>query len=154
MRIYPLRWSLRLAAPGALLGYFIAAALLAALPAAGKKSRIKNTPTNDIAEQVLRDLVSTPLGKTMPSVRWEFFLIDDNRIAASSDGDGKIFVTTGMARWYLGKVRGVWAVVLGHEMCHALIMNPAYWPGFERELEKAEQQASRFAYTGQTTSPS
>jgi hypothetical protein len=27
-------------------------------------------------------------------------------------------------------------------MGHALIMNPAYWPGFERELEKAEQQAT------------
>jgi hypothetical protein len=142
MRIYPLRWSLRLAAPGALLGYFIAAALLAALPAAGKKSRIKNTPTNDIAEQVLRDLVSTPLGKTMPSVRWEFFLIDDNRIQASSDGAGRIFVTTGLDRWYLGKVRGMWAAVLGHEVGHALILNPAFWSGFQAELEKAEQQAA------------
>src|SRR6516164_8158631 len=142
MRNCPLRWSLRLAAPGALLGYFIAAALLAALPAAGKKSRIKNTPTNDIAEQVLRDLVSTPLGKTMPSVRWEFFLIDDNRIQASSDGAGRIFVTTGLDRWYLGKVRGMWAAVLGHEVGHALILNPAFSWGFQAELEKAEQQAA------------
>jgi hypothetical protein len=136
------RWSRHPAARRAFLGCSIAAALLTALPAAGKKSRIKNTPTNHIAEQVLRDLVSTPLGKTMPSVRWEFFRIDDNRIQASSDGAGRIFVTTGLDRWYLGRVRGMWAAVLGHEVGHALILNPACWSGFQAELEKAEQQAA------------
>ncbi len=108
----------------------------------GEKSRIKNTPTTALAEQVLRGLLSTPLGKTMPLLPWEFFLIDDDHIGASSDGTGKIFVTTGMDRWYLGKVRGVWAAVLAHEMGHALILNPAYWSGFQAELEKAEQQAT------------
>jgi hypothetical protein len=135
------RCSHRVPAPGALLGCVITAALLATLLAGGQKSRIKNTPTTDLAEQLLRNLLSTPLGKTMPPLPWEFFLIDDDRIEASSDGAGKIFVTTGMSRWYLGKVRGVWAAVLAHEMGHALILHPAYWAGFQAELENAEQAA-------------
>ena len=141
MRKCPSPRSRRSAAPTAFLGC-IAAALLTALPAAGQKSRIKNTPTNDLAEHVLRDLLSTGLGKTMPQLSWEFFLINDDRIGASSDGAGRIFVTTGMNRWYLGKVRGVWAAVLAHEMGHALILNPAYWSGFQAELEKTEKEAA------------
>jgi hypothetical protein len=142
MRNYPPPCSGRLTTPRAVLGCCIAAVLLAALPAVGEKSRIKNTPTTALAEQVLRGLLSTPLGKTMPLLPWEFFLIDDDHIGASSDGAGKIFVTTGMDRWYLGKVRGVWAAALAHEMGHALILNPAYWTGFQAELEKAEQRAT------------
>jgi hypothetical protein len=141
VRNCPLRRSHWLAASRAFLGCCMAVGLLAALSAAGEKPRIKNTPTNDLAEQVLCDLLSTPLGKTMPPLHWEFFLIDDNRIEASSDGAGKIFVTTGMNRWYLGKVRGVWAAVLAHEVGHALILNPACWSGFQAELQKAERQA-------------
>ena len=131
----------RLSAPRALLGCWVAA-LVAPLSVAGGKSRIKGTPTNELAEQVLHDLLVTPLGKTLPPLPWEFFLIDDYRIGASSDGAGKIFVTTGMARWYLGKVRGVWAAVLGHEIGHALILNVAYWPGFQAELDKMKQRVA------------
>jgi hypothetical protein len=153
MRNYLPPWSRRLAAPGAVLGCSIAAVLLAALPAVGEKSRIRNTPTTALAEQVLRGLLSTPLGKTMPLLPWEFVLIDDDHIGASSDGTGKIFVTTGMDRWYLGKVRGVWAAVLAHEMGHALILNPAYWSGFQAELEKAEQQATGGRDASRVTKP-
>jgi hypothetical protein len=148
--------SRHLAAPRALPGWCIAAVVLAGLPAVaavGEKSRIKNTPTNDLAEQVLRGLVSTPLGKTLPPLPWEFFLIDDDHIGASSDGAGRIFVTTGMDRWYLGKVRGVWAAVLAHEIGHALILNPAYWPGFQAELQKAEQQAAGHKDLQRATQP-
>lgn len=119
----------------------MAAVLLASLPVAGAESRIKGTPTNELAEHVLHDLLVTRLGKTLPALPWEFFLMDDNRIGASSDGAGKIFVTAGMSRWYLGKVRGVWAAVLAHEIGHALILHPACWPGFQAELQKAKQQA-------------
>jgi hypothetical protein len=153
MRNCPPQRSYRPAAPTTRLGCCIAAVLLAVLPAGGEKSRITNTPTNDLAEQVLRDLLSTPLAKTMPPLRWEFFLIDDDHIEASSDGAGRIFVTTGMNRWYLGKVRGVWAAVLAHEMGHALILNPAYWSGFQAELEKAEQQAAGGREAPRVTSP-
>jgi hypothetical protein len=146
-------WSGRLTTPRAVLVCCIAAVLLAALPAVGEKSRIKNTPTTALAEQVLRGLLSTPLGKTMPLLPWEFFLIDDDHIGASSDGAGKIFVTTGMDRWYLGKVQGVWAAVLAHEMGHALILNPPYWSGFEAELEKAEQQATGGRDASRVTKP-
>ncbi len=120
----------------------IVAAAVAPVARGADESRITNTPTNELAEQVLHGLLSTPLGKTMPLVRWEFFLIDDNRISASSDGTGRIFVTAGMSRWYLGKVRGVWAAVLGHEIGHALILNPAYWPSFQAELDKMTQVAA------------
>jgi hypothetical protein len=147
------RQSRPLAAARAFLGGSIAVALLAAQPARGEKSRIKNTPTNDLAEQVLRNLLSTPLGKTMPPLPWEFFLIDDDHIEASSDGAGKIFVTTGMSRWYLGKVSGVWAAVLAHEMGHALLLNPAYWSGFQAALEKAEQQAAGAREASPATKP-
>jgi hypothetical protein len=132
----------RRASPGAFLGCWVVAALLARPPVRGEESRIKGTPTNGRAEEVLQHLLVTPLGKTLPLLRWEFFLIDDNRIGASSDGAGKIFVTAGMARWYLGKARGVWAAVLAHEIGHALILHPASWPGFQAELQKAKVQAA------------
>ncbi len=131
----------RLSSPRALLGCGVAAAFLASLPVAGAESRIRGTPTNELAERVLRDLLVTSLGKTLPPLPWELFLMDDNRIGASSDGAGNIFVTAGMTRWYLGKVRGVWAAVLAHEIGHALILHPACWPGFQTELQKAKQQA-------------
>ncbi len=143
----------RLATPRALLGCCVAAALLAPLLAAGEQTRIKGTPTNDLVERVLRDLLATPLGKTLPPLRWEFFLIDDYHIGASSDGTGKIFVTAGMTRWYLGKVRGMWAAVLAHEIGHGLILHPAYWPGFQAELEKAKQQVSGGHAAQATTEP-
>src|SRR6516165_3123686 len=101
MRNCPPRQSRRLAAPKVFLGCSIAAALLAALPALGKKSLIKNTPTNDIAEQVLRDPLATPLGETMPPLRCEFFLLEDARIEAAPVGAGTIFATSGGERWLL-----------------------------------------------------
>jgi hypothetical protein len=131
-----------LSASRTLLGCWVVAALLAPLPVAGEQSRIKCTPTNELAEQVLHDLLATPLGKTLPPLPWEFFLIDSYRIGASSDGAGKIFVTTGMTRWYLGKVRGVWAAVLAHEIGHAVILHPVCWAGFQAELQRAKQQAA------------
>jgi hypothetical protein len=132
----------RLAASAALVGYCVWSALLAPCLSAGEEARIKGTPTNDLADSVLHDVLKTPLGKTLPPLRWEFFLIDDYRIAASSDGAGKIFVTVGMARWYLGRARGIWAAVLTHEMGHALILHPGCWPGFQARLQQATQQAS------------
>ncbi len=126
----------------ALLCGAIVAGVVAPLARGAHKSRITGTPTNELAEQVLHNLLSSPLGKTMPPLRWEFFLIDDNHISASSDAAGRIFVTAGMSRWYLGKVPGVWAAVLGHEVGHGLILSPAYWLGFQAELDKIKRQVA------------
>jgi Peptidase family M48 len=43
--------------------------------------------------------------------------------------------------FFLGRARGVWAAVLGHEMGHALILHPDSWAGFENELRRECDQA-------------
>jgi len=121
--------NLRRAACGAAL-----LACLAAPAAAAKSRRVENTPTNALATEVLNRLISTPLGRTLPPLPWDFYLIDDYEISASSDGAGRIFVSTGMAAWYLGQSRGIWAAVLGHEIGHALLHHSASWPAFQAEL--------------------
>jgi len=123
-----------------LTGWVILTTLLAVWPLHASRQRITRTPVNDLAEGVLHDLLATPLGKALPPHRWELFLIDDYRVSASSDGLGKIFVTSGMV-WFLGEVRGVWAAVLGHEIGHALILHPAYWPTFQAALDEAYRRA-------------
>ena len=116
-------------------------AVSARLPAANHP-RIVGTPANRLAEEVLRSLVSSPMGKAAPPQPWEVVLIDDPRFNAFIDGAGHITVTSGMATLF-GAERGLWATVLAHEIGHFVVHQQfqAYLPGFQAELEKAYREA-------------
>ncbi len=127
------------------LALWTTAALLAVsahLPAANHP-RIVGTPANRLAEEVLRSLVSSPMGKAAPPQPWEVVLIDDPRLNAFINGPGHITVTSGMATLF-GAERGLWATVLAHEIGHFVVHQQfqAYLPGFQAELEKAYREAS------------
>src|SRR6184192_3890853 len=104
--------------------------------------RIVGTQANRTAEEVLRSLVSTPLGRAAPPNPWQVILIEDRRVNAYANGAGWLTVTSGLAA-LLGNDRGAWAAVLGHEIGHFVIYArlSAYLPVFQKELEKAYLEA-------------
>ena len=61
------------------------------------RPRIVGTQANRTAEQVLRSLVSTPLGRAAPPNPWQVILIDDRRVNAYANGAGWLTVTSGLA---------------------------------------------------------
>lgn len=95
---------------------------------------------NPVAESVLRELVSSPLGRTLPALHWQVVISPNRHINAYSDGSGAIYVTGGLA-YILANDRGLWAAVLGHEVGHAVIRpeDAAYLPGFERALDRLDR---------------
>jgi len=117
--------------------------------------RIVGTQANRTADEVLRSLVSTPLGTAAPPNPWQVILIDDRRVNAYANGAGWLTVTSGLAA-LLGNHRGAWAAVLGHEIGHFVIYArlSAYLPGFQRELEKAYLQARASSGDGKGVMPS
>ena len=119
------------------------------------RPRIVGTQANRTAEQVLRSLVSTPLGRAAPPNPWQVILIEDRRVNAYANGAGWLTVTSGLAA-LLGNDRGAWAAVLGHEIGHFVIYArlSAYLPGFQRELEKAYLEARASSGNGKSVVPS
>src|SRR2546422_9967644 len=117
--------------------------------------RIVGTQANRTAEEVLRSLVSTPLGRAAPPNPWQVILIEDRRVNAYANGAGWLTVTSGLAV-LLGNDRGAWAAVLGHEIGHFVISArlTAYLPGFQKVLEKAYLQARASSGDGKSAMPS
>ena len=78
------------------------------------------------------------MGKAAPPNSWEVVLIDDRHVNAYINRVGQITVTSGMASLF-GAERGLWAVVLGHEIGHFVVHRQlqAYLPGFQAQLDKA-----------------
>ncbi len=101
---------------------------------------ITGTPGNRRGDEVLRDLVSTPLGQALPRLPWRFRLIENGRVNAYSWGDGTIGMTASLA-WEFGNDRGLWAAVLGHEIAHIVILCPDCQPPFEAALQEAYHHA-------------
>src|SRR2546422_10983937 len=117
--------------------------------------RIVGTQANRTADEVLRSLVSTPLGRAAPPNPWQVILIEDRRVNAYANGAGWLTVTSGLAV-LLGNDRGAWAAVLGPEIGHFVIYArlSAYLPGFQRELEKAYLAARASSGNGKGVVPS
>lgn len=124
------------------LSWTIALLLSVSLPALAAHRKIVGTPANRIAEDVLRRLISTSMGRAAPPLPWEVRLIQDSHINAYLSGAGKLTVTSGIVP-LLGNDRGTWAAVLGHEIGHVVVHRQfkAYLPGFQAELQKAYLQA-------------
>jgi len=103
---------------------------------------IVGTPANRLADEVLRSLISTPLGKAAPPIPWSVQLVDDWRVNAYIEPTGSITITKGMA-YVFGEQQGLWAAVLGHEIGHFVIHRQfeSYLPNFQAELDKACRQA-------------
>lgn len=117
-----------------------AAVSLGSKPAFAKNPLIKGTPANRLGEEVLHDLVSTPLAQALPPYRWEFRLVDYGQVNAYSWGPGKVGVSTALSLVF-GSDRGLWAAVLSHEIGHAVILSPNSWPAFQARLREAYRQA-------------
>src|SRR5579863_3968658 len=92
---------------------------------------IVGTPANRLADEVLRSLISTPLGKAAPPIPWSVQLVDDWRVNAYIEPTGSITITKGLA------------YVLGHEIGHFVVHRQfeSYLPNFQAELDKACRQA-------------
>lgn len=115
--------------------------LCLSVPALGAHRKIRNTHRNQIADEVLTSLLSSPLGKRAPSLHYQVTLIEDRYPNAFSNFQGKIYITSGIFP-VLDDDRGVWAAVIGHELGHVVLHHPNCLPGFEAELHQA-YQASR-----------
>lgn len=117
----------------------VTAALLTSLPAlAARPVPIVGTPANQIAEDVLHNLLSTPMGKATPPCSWSVTLVQGTRVNAYVDGNGHITVAGGMVAVF-GNERGLWAAVLGHEIGHFVVHRElqAYLPRFQAALDQA-----------------
>lgn len=110
------------------------------VPALGAPRKILHTPRNHTAEEVLKSLLSSPLGKRAPSLDYRVILVEDRNPNAFSTFQGKITITSGIFP-VLDDDRGVWAAVIGHELGHVVLHHPDCLPGFEAELRQADLAA-------------
>jgi hypothetical protein len=97
-------------------------------------------PGDSLPQEVLHSLLSTPLGKTLPVLPYTVTQVQTYAPNAFSYGNGQLNVTLG-TYLVLGKQRGLWAGLLGHELGHALLRNPECLSAFEREVQRAYLQA-------------
>ncbi|MGH9403079.1 MAG: M48 family metalloprotease [Terriglobia bacterium] len=115
---------------------FTLALLLAVCSSAfARHPGIVNTPDNKIADEVLANLLSSPLGKTMPRLHYKVTLLDELAPNAFSNFQGQIYITSGLFP-ALYQDNGVWAAVIGHELGHVILHNPKSLPQFEAQLHR------------------
>jgi hypothetical protein len=123
---------------------------------ANQNSVPHGTPGEALPDEVLHSLLRTPLGKTLPALPYSITKVQTYVPNAFSHGDGQLYVTAG-TYLVLGKQRGLWAGLLGHELGHMLLHNPESLSAFERELRKDCEQARRlphdYASAGETAAP-
>lgn len=96
---------------------------------------IVNTPRNKLANEVLTNLLGSPLGRKMPKLHYSVTLLQDGQANAFSDFHGDVYITRGLFP-ALYTDRGVWAAVIGHELGHVILHNRQYLPGFEAQLRE------------------
>lgn len=109
--------------------------IIAACSTAFATHQIVHTPDNRIANQVLHQLLSSPLGKTMPRLHYHVTLIAAAPANAYSNYQGQICISAGLFP-ALYTDRGVWAAVIGHELGHVILHNPKYLPQFKAKLRQ------------------
>ncbi|MGH9446240.1 MAG: M48 family metalloprotease, partial [Terriglobia bacterium] len=114
-------------------------------PAFGTHAHISGTPLNHVAGEVLQDLLSSPLGRTLPPLHYRVILLNDGMANAFSQTDGAVYITSGLFPIFEGD-RGVWAAVIGHELGHVLLGHPRDIPRFEAALRQAYAKARTRGY--------
>jgi hypothetical protein len=84
----------------------------------GKSPLLTDTPMNLAGETVFEQLVGDASVRTLNlPYRWNFTIVDDNSVNASSLPDGEICVGSGLAK-LIGTNPGLWAAVVSHETEH------------------------------------
>lgn len=120
----------------------LCAAFLSLISAAARAGthKITGTPENRIADQVLKTLLSSPLGRTMPDLHYQVILLNELEANAYSQHGGTVYITGGLFPVFEGD-KGVWAAVIGHELGHVLLAHPGDVPRFQAALQKAYTRA-------------
>lgn len=84
----------------------------------GNSALLENTAYNEAGSAVFAKLVQNPsIASLGLPYRWNFTIVDDGSVNASSLPDGEISVGSGMAK-LIGTNPGLWAAVLSHETVH------------------------------------
>jgi len=116
---------------------FLALAGLIWLASAARPARAEDVAADyQIAGQALQQLVSSPLGRTLPAFSWKVDILQTWYANAYSNGRGRISITRGLA-YLLGDHPGVWAAAIAHELGHVASAYVAGQPAFEAELRRA-----------------
>lgn len=105
-----------------------------------RHAHINGTSDNQLANEVLKNLLSSPLGRKMPRLSYSVTLLNDRAPNAFSDFHGDVYITSGIFP-ALYSDRGVWAAVIGHELGHVILHNRQYLPGFEAQLREDYQKS-------------
>jgi hypothetical protein len=98
-----------------------------------------------MAQDVLHNLLASPLGKLAPRLRYSVTLVNSRYPNAYSNHQGKVYITTGLFP-VLDDDAGVWAAVIGHELGHVILHHPDSLPRFEATLRQDYQQARSRGY--------
>jgi hypothetical protein len=115
-------------------------------PAAFARNRKLKDPTDlRIATQVLRSLLASPVGETMPRLRYRVVLVSKLIPNAFAERDGTVYITEGLLPVFEGD-RGVWAAVIGHELGHILLAHREALERFEGGIRQAYESARADGY--------
>lgn len=114
---------------------------LSSLAAAARLQRITGKPENKIADAVLGQLLSTPLGATAPRLHYQVELVKSNIANAYSFPSGEILITSGLF-WVLKDQQGVWAAAIGHELGHRIAESPESLAQFHTALRRDYERAA------------
>lgn len=120
-----------------------AAVLCLCLPLSAEGQKTAGPPADaTMAGQVLRTLLSTPLGKDAPPAPYQATMVRGAAVNAYSNPAGQLQVTSAMLP-VLADEPGAWAAVLSHEIGHLVIRKDyrAYLPAFRAEVRKAYLQS-------------
>lgn len=113
--------------------------------ALAKHAHITGTARNRLADGVLNNLLSSPLGRKMPHLKYRVILLEDRNANAFSNYQGDVYITSGIFS-ALYADRGVWAAVIGHELGHMILHHSNFLPGFEAQLRQDYQAARSAGY--------
>jgi hypothetical protein len=121
---------------------FCLTAVIVSSPAEGARVlRITGRPENQIADAVLKQLLSSPLAGTAPRLHYQVELVKSKIANAYSFPSGEILITSGLF-WVLKDQQGVWAAAIGHELGHMIEDNPASLAQFQAALRRDYEQAA------------
>lgn len=98
-----------------------------------------------MAETVLHNLLSSPLGELAPRLHYQVTLLDGHYPNAFSNHKGRVYIMSGLFPVLDGD-SGVWAAVIGHELGHVVLHHPDCLPRFEAELRRAYREARTKGY--------